>query len=145
MRDDILDRIIHWAKKQKDIRLLILEGSKATKKHTDIYSDYDINVYSNDYSKHLKSVRWIKHISNILIYQKEQFHSSGSIIPTRLVVFKNGQKVDFSFWKLELISEMIKSRKYYKSYHAGFNILLDKDNLSDKMKVELSDPFKISR
>ena len=139
----ILDKIISLAQGDEDIRAVVLEGSISTHFQVDELSDYDVNIFSRSYEKYLTDDRWMRQIGEVLIYQKEHFQFYEAIVPTRLVIFHNRERVDFSFWHLSLLSEIIRGDKIYESYKNGFQILVDKDSHAEKLHPPDGTGFRI--
>ena len=130
----LLDKIVTFALADEDIRAVILEGSLATGALVDELSDYDINIYARRYEPYLRDDRWMSRFGEVLLYQKEEFQFYAASIPTRLVLYLGGQRIDFSFWQLDLLSEMASGTKEYESYKNGYQILVDKDRLAEQLK-----------
>lgn len=129
--DKILKTIINWAKPQPEIRGLILTSSRAGASQIDEFSDYDIMVLTDNSEKYLISDDWIKTINPVWVYQKESFNYKTFIIPTRLVIYENNLKVDFSFWSLDVINSLIKDG-ISEDMNRGYVVLLDKDGYDGK-------------
>jgi|GEM_PF-669332 len=144
MNISLIDKIVAFAQVEENIRAVILEGSFATHSQVDELSDYDINIYALDYEHYLSDDRWMSQIGDVLLYQKEHFQFYETIIPTRLVLFRDRQRVDFSFWHLTLLSEMIRGEEHYESYSNGYQILVDKDHLAEQLKPPDGVGFLIS-
>jgi len=141
----ILNKIIEWAENESDIRALILEGSRASNSHIDELSDYDLNVFVVNHIKYTKDNNWINKFDQVLIYQKEKFFYKNIEIPTRLVVYKNNPKVDFSFWPINILHEIIDNKILPESYKSGYKVLLDKDKITDGMLSPSNDGFLIPK
>lgn len=45
----------------------------------------------------------------------------------RLVLFRNRERIDFSFWRLTALTEIVQGDKTYESYKNGYQVLVDKD------------------
>ena len=144
MDQALIDRIVALAQTDEDIRAVILEGSLATGRQVDELSDYDVNIYSGDYARYLTDDRWMERIGEVLVYQKEELLFYDAIIPTRLVVFRDRPRVDFSFWPVALLSDMVHGRKQYESYRNGYLILVDKDGLAAQLPPPDGGGFVIS-
>jgi aminoglycoside 6-adenylyltransferase len=137
----ITQKIIEWAKNQPEIRGLILTSSRAGASQIDEFSDYDIMVIVDNSEKFLTSDEWIKNINTFWVYQKERFAYKSFLIPTRLVIFENNIKVDFSFWSLDLVESLIRDG-LSEDMNRGYEILLDKDGFSDKLAKSSGIGFK---
>jgi len=130
----MIDKITALAHADPDIRAVILEGSLAVNSQVDELSDYDVNIFSRNFDKYLADDRWMRHIGEVLLYQKEEFQFYDTIVPTRLVLFRDRERVDFSFWRLSLLSDIVRGDKEYESYKNGYQILVDKDHLAKRLK-----------
>ncbi len=106
MDSDIIDKIVALANADDAIRAVVLEGSLAAGFQVDELSDYDINIFARDYERYLVDDRWMASIGPVLLYQKEEFRYDDAVIPTCLVLFQDRQRVDFSFWHLDLLADM---------------------------------------
>jgi len=139
----LIDKITAFAHADPDIRAVILEGSLAVSSHVDELSDYDINIFASNYEKYLADDAWMSQIGPVLVYQKEQFPFYDAIIPTRLVVFQDRPRIDFSFWHPRLLAEIVQGDKEYESYKNGYRVLVDKDRLAERLKPPTGDGFLI--
>ena len=128
MHDSVTMKLIDWSKKNDDIRLLILEGSRGANSKLDEFSDYDINVYTADIDKYASHNEWIYSFGEVVVYQKENLWYNDLFIPTRLTVYKNQPRIDFSFWPISVLDTF--RDETYEPYKNGFIVLLDKDGLS---------------
>jgi aminoglycoside 6-adenylyltransferase len=145
MNTSLIDKIIALAHADDDIRAIILEGSFAAHFQVDELSDYDVNIYALNYEKYLLDDRWMSQIGQVLLYQKEQFQFYAAVVPTRLVLFRDRERVDFSFWHLTLLSEIVRGDKEYESYKNGYQILVDKDHLAAQLRPPNGTGFSIAR
>ena len=137
----LIDKITAFAQADPDIRAVILEGSLAVSSHVDELSDYDINIFASNYEKYLADDAWMSQFGPVLVYQKEQFPFYDAVIPTRLVVFQDSPRIDFSFWHPRLLAEIVQGDKEYESYKNGYRVLVDKDRLAERLKPPTGDGF----
>lgn len=133
MNKEILNRIIDWAKKEKDIRTLILIGSLAGKGKVDKLSDFDISVFARSSKKYVNSSKWMSKIGNVWVYEPEKVYIKNKQYPTRLIIFENGIKADFAFYSLKVLKDLAKLKRLPLDYDLGYEILLDKDGLAKSL------------
>jgi len=145
MNHSILNKIIKWAENESEIRTLILEGSQASNSPTDELSDYDLNIFVVNPDKYTSDNSWINNFNQVLVYQKEKFFYKNIEITTRLVLYKNNPRVDFSFWPIDILYEIIENRILPESYSNGYNVLFDKDKVTDNIILPDYDGFIISQ
>jgi len=62
-------------------------------------------------------------------------------IPTRLVIFKGGFKVDFGFYPMEILKIMA-NNKLPNEFNMGYKVLVDKDKLTSKIPPPDYEGFK---
>jgi len=144
MSEVLLEKFIAFGNEDKNIRAIILEGSRATGFHVDDLSDYDINIFARDIDRYLGDDAWIKRFGEVLIFQKEKFVFYGTSLPTRLVLFRDYQSVDFSFWKTELLMDIVRGDKTYESYKNGYQVLVDKDGVAELLSQPDGTGFSVS-
>jgi aminoglycoside 6-adenylyltransferase len=145
MNSELLDKVVALAQCDDDVRAVILEGSFAVKSQVDDLSDYDVNIFVSNAEKYLEDDAWMSKVGEVLVYQKEQFLFYEDTIPTRLVLFCDRERVDFSFWRLGILAEMVRGEKVYESYRNGYMILLDKDGLAARLPPEDGRGFTVSQ
>ena len=139
----LTQRIVALAQADEDIRAVILEGSLVSGGAVDELSDYDINIYARGFDRYLNDDRWMEQIGEVLVYQKEQSLFYGAVMPSRLVVFRDCPRVDFSFWPVAVLNEMVQGHKQYESYRNGYLILVDKDGLAAQLPPPDGEGFRI--
>ncbi len=144
MNNLLLEKVIAFGNEDENIRSIILEGSKATGFQVDELSDYDINVFARDINRYLNDDAWMKRFGEVLIYQKEEFLFYGTNLPTRLILFRDNQRIDFSFWETELLMDIARGDKTYESYKNGYQVLVDKDGVAELLSQPDGTGFSVS-
>jgi len=142
---DIIENIIQWAESEPEIRALILEGSMVSGANTDKLSDYDLNLFVTDDKQYSESNDWIYAFDDVTVYQKPDFTFEKRYIPSRLVVYKNSPRVDFSFWNVDILKHFVEKQHLPEFYKNGYRILLDKDNIASKLPEPTHDGYAISK
>jgi aminoglycoside 6-adenylyltransferase len=143
MDTGLLNRIVDFASDDPEIRAVILEGSLAVSAPVDALSDYDINIYARSFERYLDDDNWLSQFGEVLLYQKETYQFYTTTIPTRLVVYRHSPRIDFSFWQLDLLSDMAQGTKVYESYKNGYRILVDKDGLAAQLQPPDGSGFQV--
>lgn len=123
----MLKKIVEWGKKEDVVRALILLGSRAGRQPVDRFSDYDISVFCSSDASYTGSESWLAQFGNVLVCVKEKVVCKGKMFPSRLVIFEDGVKVDFSFLSVDTLDQIAQNRSLPDDYNHGYNILLDKD------------------
>jgi len=133
MDNEIISKLITFGEANESIRALILEGSHAAGRFIDDLSDHDVNIFTNEAEPFLQDAGWLSQFGEVLIYQKEELVFYGQTFPSRLVVFGDGSRIDFSFWPVSALMELADGSKRYESYRIGFRVLVDKDGLTENL------------
>lgn len=142
---EIIEKIISWASAHPDIRALILEGSMVSGQETDELSDYDLNFYMLNPDVFAEHNEWLYQFDDVIVYQKPDFMYEQSHIPSRLVVYENSPRVDFSFWNVDILKKFVQKQHLPEFYKNGYGILLDKDGLASKLPEPTHDGYIISK
>ena len=127
---EILVQFDKWAQGNDLIRAAILTSSRVNpERETDFLSDYDIVLYVADLQPFRKNDQWLDAFGPILIrWPRRPRSMHGETAITRLVLFKDGIRIDFCITD--------ESRIAPDAYDDGYRILLDKDNLT----TDLNEP-----
>lgn len=137
----MLNKIINWAQSDDAIRTMLLVGSRARNaERVDAFSDFDLALFVTDPQKYITDDGWMRGIDEVWVYIPEKVCVDGKDYPTRLVIFKDGLKVDFAFYSIDVIKKLTQQKELPAQYSLGYKILLDKDNLTTGMKAPI---FKI--
>lgn len=127
-RAQLLSTIVAWGTHRDDVRALIQTGSLARSDGlVDALSDIDIEIFADDPSVLVGSDDWIRNISRpttILHLDEDQEWS------TRLVIFENGVKVDFTLAGRSRLDRMIEENTLDPLFDRGYRVLLDRDSIA---------------
>ena len=140
-----LEHFLAWAETNATIRGVILTGSRAGKSaSTDSLSDYDVAVFGNDFD-FIKDDRWLSEIQEFWVCVRDRFELWGVEVPTRLVLFNDELKIDFSFHPTEILNKIIANRELPDGLNTGYTILLDKDDLLIQLKAPAFKGFVLKK
>lgn len=124
-------RTLLWAKQQPEVRSVILVGSQTRIDHpADKWSDIDFQVFVTNPAPFLSSNDWVSMLGAVWLCLPYQQHNAE---PERLVILEGGQKVDFHFFPISELVDMVQKQSLQDVYHRGYEILLDKDGLAIKI------------
>ncbi len=127
--EQLLQRICVWAESQQNIRAIVMMGSYA-RGRADELSDLDIEIFARDTKSYLTSGFWMSEIGPVIVYLS--LHNDlGS--PTRLVIFRDGLKVDFTISPASVLASIVDGRKLPPLYDHGYRVLVDKDQLAGRL------------
>lgn len=121
---EVLSQFKKWAKRNKLVRAAVLTSSRVNPDaDIDFLSDYDIELYVSDLTTFKKSDDWLKVFGSIMVRWPFKPRSTGKTgWITRLVLFKDGIRIDFQ------ITDQLKIKS--DAYDNGYEVLIDKDGLT---------------
>ncbi len=111
----------------------------------DEYSDYDINLFVTNIKPFLENDEWFEQFDEIVVFQKEGTYYRGEFIPTRLVIYQNSPRVDFSFWPISILEDWIAKNKLPEFYMNGYQVLLDKLGIANQLRPPTNDGYMQKR
>lgn len=124
----LLEKIISWANSESSVRIIIQTGSHVRNDNTaDDLSDLDLEVFVDNLKKYSEAEDWMKKIEEVWICLPLT-NEVGD--PTRLVIFKDGIKVDFTLNATQDFDKLVQAHKDSDLFSRGYKVLLDKDSLS---------------
>lgn len=126
--EHILTRITQWATREEPIRAMILEGSRAAPIPPDELADFDLSVFTRTHEPYTQNDDWLSTIGQVWVAIPEEYEWHGETVLTRLVIFKDGVKVDFSFVSVHELATLANS----DDLDAGYQVLLDKDGATEQ-------------
>jgi aminoglycoside 6-adenylyltransferase len=121
---EVLAQFEDWAQANDLIRAAVLTSSRVKPNTTtDFLSDYDIELYVTELQSFQQNDDWLNTFGPIMVrwpYKPRSTGNEGGI--TRLVLFKDGVRIDFQITdKLEIEPD---------AYQDVYQVLIDKDNLT---------------
>lgn len=161
MKETIIEKINEWAKKDDNIKSIIIIGSSVRKQQKgDKYSDIDIITFVKNPLKYEKNYSWINQIDKPISYYNGLEVSNGTYV--KRIFFENEVAVDITILNyrsllsiyfytlfsnnffLKIIgttkSKQIENKIYRFTYylHRGFYFIIDKKNTNYKINKILN-------
>lgn len=124
--EQVLEQILGFANSDNRVKAVMLNGSRLNvNAPKDIMQDYDVVFFIDDFENmsYKTDQSWIRQFGELVILQQNDFDDGTYIF---LMQFKDGVRIDLSFNDIKKVNTIIKSDSLSK-------ILLDKDNISDKL------------
>ena len=134
--DKNLDRLVEWANQQQLIRAAILTSSRAIPNAPlDLFSDYDVIFVARSIEPFYLDRTWLGAFGPVLaLYRDPLIDEAGLTRSAYVVQYENGLKIDFNLWPVELLQCVTNSEKLPVEFDAGYQVLVDKDNLTSSLK-----------
>lgn len=126
----MLDSILKWAKQEDNILAVVMTGSHSRADNkVDEFSDYDVELIAKDPKLLADNNDWFHSFGNVVVFQA---FNEGQDYPTRLVVYDDGLKIDFTLANEKRLSDM-QQNGLNNLYQRGYKVLLDKSGLADEL------------
>ncbi|MEX2488856.1 MAG: aminoglycoside 6-adenylyltransferase [Pseudomonadales bacterium] len=136
-KEEVLSLFHDWVASATDVRAAILTGSRVNPRaRVDRLSDYDIELYVDDLEPYWLGDDWLADLGTPLAKCPWQPGSFKEGWLTRLVLFKEGFRIDFQITDSDLATE---------NYLNGYQILFDLDDLCSDLPLPTYEGYKISR
>lgn len=129
------DTIRAWAAVQDDVRTAILTGSRAcvAGPEPDDLSDYDLILFLDEPSARVTSDAWLSDFGDVLVWIPERLRHLDHEVPTRLVQYVAGHRIDFTLSTVEILRVLSILAELPPWLDAGYEVLVDKDGVSGTM------------
>jgi aminoglycoside 6-adenylyltransferase len=122
--NEVLTQFDRWARDNDLVRAAVLTGSRARPdEEIDSLSDYDVELYVGDLTSFQRDDRWLTVFGPIMArwpFRPRSTGDDGWI--TRLVLFKDGVRIDFQITDQKTIAP--------DAHDDGYKVLIDKDELT---------------
>lgn len=96
--ETVLARIVEWAEDEPNVRALVLVGSRAAGADADDLADIDLRIYAKTTELLVEEDEWLSAFAPMWVCVRDEYHHEGLTVPTRLVVYEGGTKVDFALY-----------------------------------------------
>lgn len=121
-------KLEEWAERQPGVRAALLIGSRATPQGArDDYSDHDVVLFLEPASRLAHRDDWLEAFGRPLIILRETTEHRGELVPTRLVQYRGGHRIDFTLSRVDLLHRIAEQEALPDWLAAGYRILLDRD------------------
>ena len=134
--DETIERLIQWVEQQPMVRAMLLTSSRAIPNApVDVFSDYDVILAVLDVHPFYADRAWLEAFGPVLVVYRDPLESSGGFLKSAYVTqYENGLKIDFTLWAVEILQRAAAGRQLPEEFDAGYRVLLDKDQLTGKLK-----------
>ena len=132
----MIEQLRRWADSQPLIRAVVLTSSRAIPHASlDLFSDYDVILVSRSIEPFYEDRTWLEVFGPVLaVYRDPLIDENGLRRSAYVVQYENSLKIDFSLWPVELLQRVINSEQLPAEFDAGYQVLVDKDDLTTNLK-----------
>lgn len=132
--DDVLRALLRWAGERDSVRAMLLTSTRAIPGgKVDAYSDYDIVLIVRDIQPYMEDQAWIDAFGDVLVAYWDPVEidaDTGIAQAGNVVQYRNGLKIDFRLWPVEMLEAIVRMPSLPAELDAGYRVLLDKDDLT---------------
>lgn len=133
--EKIIQRLNGWLRMKSAARTAILSSSRTIERASvDQLSDYDVILVVSDMSQFVDSDSWLSEFGEVLVRFDDESEEFGIKRFARLVIYRDGTKIDFSLWPLELLERIILEPHLPEYLDAGYQVLFDRTGLAAYLK-----------
>lgn len=134
--DPILERICEWAREDRRVRLVVLNGSRGRDDPAvDRFSDYDVSLFVTAVGSFASDNGWYEQFGPVLVRLHETVVVNAEEVPVRQVTYVDGRvTVEFSVFHVRLAQALYASHRIPDWVSLGYRVLLDKDTRSYEFK-----------
>ena len=128
----MIEKLTNWAKTRPDIRAVILTSSRASPNAVvDEFSDYDVILVVTELSAFVPRDHWLHEFGDPLTIFRDKTRTLYGVDKcSRLLLYVDGVKVDFTLWPTPLLRAVLEQERLLEELVVGYEILLDKDGLT---------------
>lgn len=128
---EVVDRLTRWADGLEAVRALLLVGSRGRPAAAlDRFSDYDVILVVDDATSFASDDSWLRAYGTPLVMLRTTHSPLGAELPTRLVLYDDGTKIDYLIWPVELLRAIPREGLAVATLDLGYRVLVDKDQLA---------------
>ena len=134
--NEILSRLIEWAEHQPLVRAMLLTSSRAIPNApVDVLSDYDVILALQEVQPFHEDRTWLEAFGPVLVLYRDPLEPYYGFLKSGYVTqYENNLKIDFSLWPVEILQRVAAGPVLPPEFDAGYQVLLDKDHLTDGLK-----------
>jgi aminoglycoside 6-adenylyltransferase len=136
---DIDRTIIQWAESQEKIRAVLLTSTRAiSNANIDSLSDYDVILVVQSIQPFVDDRTWINDFGDVLVVYWDPIHPDPIFaidMIANVTQYVDGLKIDFTLWPVSLFEKITVASVLPSELDAGYRVLLDKDQLTSRMRL----------
>jgi aminoglycoside 6-adenylyltransferase len=127
-------KLTEWAVAEPGVGAVLLIGSRASPQGArDGFSDHDVVLFLEPGSRLAERDDWLEKFGRPLIVFRESTEHRGEPVPTRLVQYRAGERVDFTLSRMELLRRIVNQGGLPDWLAAGYRVLLDRHDVADRL------------
>lgn len=132
--DPLEATLTEWAASAAGVRAAVLIGSRASPQGArDRLSDYDVVLFLAPGSRLADRDEWLETFGRPLVVFRETTEHRSETVPTRLVQYRGGHRIDFTLSRIDLLRRIADQGALPDWLAAGCRVLVDHDGVVDRL------------
>jgi aminoglycoside 6-adenylyltransferase len=132
--DPTAEKVSEWARREPGVGVALLIGSRASPEGPrDGLSDHDVVLFLESGSRLAERDDWLEEFGRPLIVFRESWEQRGEEVPSRLVQYRGGHRIDFTLSRMELLSRIVEQESPPDWLAAGYLVLADRYGIGDRL------------
>ena len=138
-QQEVVYQLTQWAEHQDSVRAMLLTSTRASPHaQVDVFSDYDAILVVRDIRPFFENRAWLQDFGQVLVsywdpIQPKLEHDIEQV--SNVIQYVDGLHIDFTIWPELLMRRIAKDSTLPAGLDVGYNILIDKDHLTDGLKA----------
>lgn len=135
--NEVLHRLIQWVEAKSSVRAMLLTSSRSNPKAPlDLFSDYDIILVVRDIHPFFGDRSWLEDFGKVLVVYRDPIQRYYGLEKFAYITqYEDGTKIDFTLWPVETMRQVTEDPNLPDDLDVGYRILLDKDRLTDGLRL----------
>lgn len=129
----LIQRVLRWATALPSMAAVLRTGSRGRGGAIDALSDHDLILVLDDPSLLEADTGWFLAPGPVLVWVPETVEHLGRKVQTRLVLYEDGTKVDFTLSATEILDRLTGAPSLPPWLDAGYEVLHDRDGRAAKL------------
>ncbi|MEO8608288.1 MAG: aminoglycoside 6-adenylyltransferase [Chloroflexota bacterium] len=136
-QESVIRQFAAWGAARDAVRAMLLTSSRAVPNAPlDAFSDYDVILILRDIHPFHEDRTWLGDFGPVLVMYRDPIMIQDGWEKSGLVVqYENGFKIDFTLWPVQLLQKIAADPQLPDEFDAGYQIILDKDQLTNKLQA----------
>lgn len=137
--------LMEWGTADEHVRALLMTSSRANPHaFRDVFTDYDIEVFTDSLDRFLEDDTWLNRFGDRLTTVPLVPRESDGWV-TRLVMYMDGTRIDFQISSTATLKEIAQLQELPPHYDLGYKVLLDKDQIVEDMVTPSNKAFQVKK
>jgi aminoglycoside 6-adenylyltransferase len=134
--DRMLQQFKRWAKGRDSVRAILLTSTRANPDaKLDLFSDYDVIMVVTEILPYFEDRSWLEDFGRVLVLYSDPIQRWRGFDKFAFITqYESGIKIDFTFWPVQTLQRVIEDSELPPGLDIGYQILLDKDGITQGMK-----------